>query len=274
MEDINIAELFSEDTTPSEDSTVDSTDIPTEEQEDTTPNEADTGNDTDTSPTADETEAPNADESVSGTTTESPMLHIRYNHEDKHLSLDEAASFAQKGMAYESTMEALRSLAAASNQTVKDFVQNMAAAQEKSLFMRLTEECNGNEEAARRLMSVENDKIKSAVQKMMENEKAEHESDIAEARNRIGEQYEELISACTEIKEVKDIPQPVIKMAYDKKITLLDAYLRYQHKNTTAAKLAAEKAAEAAKATAGTMKSEKADGDDSISAALMKGLWG
>ncbi len=270
MEDGIFAELLNEDTIPNESNEADAETVTENDATDTTPSrDANTGS----VEVPAEMEASEDSEKLNTDNDESfPMVHIRYNHEDKHLSISEAATLSQKAMAYEPTMDTIRELAALRSMSVKDFVASVAAAQESADLNRLISECGGNEESAKRLLAVEREKAKAAVQKMLDDEKADYEADIAEARNRIGEQYEELRNACPEIKEVKDIPQAVIKMAGEKHMPLLDAYLRYQHTNRVNAQSVAEQQAAAKAASSGSLKSDADNGDDALVAAMMKGV--
>lgn len=274
MENTNFAETSNEDTMPKDDISVDTVTEADIGDKDTIPGD-DTATETKEASTELDTEdALYADDELNKAANVcEPTVHIRYNHKDRQLSISEAATLSQKALAYESTMETMRELAASRSMSVKDFVASVAAAQKNADLNRLMNECGGNEKTAKRLLEVEHEKIKTAVKKMLEEEKTEFETDIAKARENIGAQFDELRNNCPEIKDVKDIPQAVFKMAGEKQMTLFDAYLRYQHTNRMNSETAARQQAAAKAASAGSMKSELTSSEDRLFAALKSGLW-
>lgn len=261
-ENMNIAEPIEQDTIPEVDE-ADAAEVETEQQ-DTTPSDEVS---TDAAETDDTAESAPAE-------AQQPLVHIRYNHEDRQLSMAEAATLSQKGLAYEDTMSTIRSLAAAEGKSIKEFVTGLATARESRELARLKSECGGNEDAARRLFEVQNEKIAESVKKMLDDETAANAAELKDAQNQIVAQYEELREICHEVKTVKDIPQSVLKTAAEKKISLLDAYLRYQHTNAAKAAKAKETAANSAAASAGPMKSDANSGTDPLIEAMKSGMWG
>lgn len=267
MEDINTTEL-SEDTIPAE-TDAESAEVETDSGDTTPGTDESTATDTQTAEGSDTTDG----EDSAGEVNE-PLVPIRYNHEDRYLTMAEAATLSQKGLAYEETVSTVRELAASRGKSVKDYIASLVEAQESADLDRLKRECGGNEEAAKRLLAAEKEKRAGAVQKMIDDESAETEADIQAEREKIAAQYEELRETCPEIKNVKDIPQSVLKTAAEKKISLLDAYLRYQHTNAANTAKAKETAAASAAASAGTMKSDANSGTDPLIAAMKSGMWG
>ena len=277
MDTIDMAAIL-EDTTPTGADTNTALEDTTADGEGTTPNtEAIESDDAPTAESDDVIDETTDDGSTDADTggADEPMLLIRFNHEDRHLTMQEAATLSQKGLAYEDTVSAVRRLAASRGQTVKEFLSKLSEAQEAADLDRLKRDCGGNEEAARRLLSAEKEKVAGAVQKMLDDEKAESEADIQAERERIAAQFEELQDMFPdEIKAVKDIPKKVIQIASEKKISLTDAYLRFKHQNATRAAQNAAQAKKAATASAGTMKTETDNGAESSISAMMRGIWG
>lgn len=277
MDTIDMAAIL-EDTTPTDADTTTAPDDTTAGGEDTTPNtEAAESDDAQTAEPNEVIDETTDDGSIDADTggADEPTLLIRFNHEDRHLTMAEAATLSQKGLAYEDTVSAVRQLAASRGQTVKEFLAKLSEAQEAADLDRLKRDCGGNEEAARRLLNVEKEKVAGAVQKMLDDEKAESEADIQAERERIVTQFNELQEMFPdEIKAVKDIPKKVIQIASEKKISLTDAYLRFKHQNATRAAQNAAQAKKAATASAGTMKTEQDNGADSSISAMMRGIWG
>lgn len=118
MEDINIP-VETEEVTP--DTEVETTVEETAEAaEDTTPA-------TETEETTETTEV-----------TEPITVPIRFNHESKHLTIDEAATYAQKGMAAEPVMSKLRYLSAIFDKPVNQVVESLLTANEEKRKKRTT----------------------------------------------------------------------------------------------------------------------------------------
>lgn len=267
MEDISMTEL-SEDAIPAE-TNAKSAEVEADGGDTTPGTEESTPTETQTAEEANTTDS----EDSAGEVNE-PLVAIRYNHEDRYLTMAEAATLSQKGLAYEGTVAAVRELAASRGKSVKDYISGLMEAQKSADLERLKRECGGNEEAAKRLLAAEEGKHAGAVKKMIDDESAETEADIKAEREKIAAQYEELRELCPEIKNVKDIPQSVLKTAAEKKISLLDAYLRYQHTNAANTAKAKETAAASAAASAGSMRSGACSGTDPLVAAMRSGMWG
>ena len=168
------------------------------------------------------------------------VLPVRFNHEDRGLSLEEARTYAQKGMRMEGMLDKLQVIAAANGQSVEQAVDHLFDAFERTHRKEILERVGGNEEAADALMEKKrsewNVAVKTASDAAAQAEKDERSTlearlaaDFAEVKAAFGDTY----------PEFKDIPQAVINDAIKNKRGLFDALLRYRH--TEAGKIEANK---------------------------------
>ena len=91
---------------------------------------------------------------------------------------------------------------------------------------------------------------------------------------RLAEEDEALKAIVPQVGEFAQLPESVIRVAGEQGISLLDAYLRYEHGENV--RIAAEReAAEAAAAqSAGTMASGGGQTASPVETALLQGIWG
>jgi len=254
MEDINIP-VETEEVTP--DTEVETTVEETAEvAEDTTPA-------TETEETTETTEV-----------TEPITVPIRFNHESKHLTIDEAATYAQKGMAAEPVMSKLRYLSAIFDTPINQVVDSLLTSNEEKRKNELLEKVNGDEELANKLFEAEKTKHQKAVDDMVAAEKQTEEQEKASINEKLANDFLELQKEMPEISSVDKIPKAVMKESIDKNLSLLDSYLRYQHRENKNIKAATETQKAAEKSTTGSAKSAENDGTSPEIEAMLQGLWG
>ena len=140
------------------------------------------------------------------------------------------------------------------------YLENLAKEGEEALYRKTLAECGGNEEAARRLFAYQR----------QERERASSEEAAA------GEAFRELCDAFPgRFREPGELPAEVVELAARRGLSLLDAYLRYEHEGLE--KAAREKARQekAALASSGSMTGESAQPDpdaEAFSAAFSAAL--
>lgn len=259
MEDINIP-VETEEVTPdtAEETTVEET---AEVAEDTTP--------------AAETEETTETGSIETAEESEPItIPIRFNHESKNLTIDEAATYAQKGMAAEPVMSKLRYLSAIFGKPINQVVDSLLTSNEEARKTELLEKVNGDEELAKQLFEAEKSKHQKAVDDMIAAEKSADEQEKASVNDRLASDFIELQKEYPEISSVDKIPKSVMKNAVDKNISLLDAYLRYERTENKKIKAAVESQKTAEKSTTGSAQSADNDGTTPEIEAMLQGLWG
>lgn len=221
---------------------------------------------TDTTPDAAEGE--NVQQSVT--------IPIRYKHEARELTLEQAQDLAQKGMRYDEispVLDKLRFLAAANDKEVSEMVDALVESQDKKLYDSIMEECYGDEKLAKRLFEVEKAQRQAKYENARQREAAGEQKAREDLAKRLADEFLELKGEFPDIAEFSGLPKQVVDTAVTKGIALTDAYLRYQHaenKRIAAAKTAQE---QAAKAAAGPQSAGVGETANPAIEAMMAGIW-
>ena len=269
MEDININPVETADVTPDAEveTTVDET---ATVAEDTTP-ATETAETTERERAA--AEATAAAESASSNASEAPItVPIRFNHETKALSLDEAATYAQKGMAAEPLMSKVRLLAAVFEETPAQALDKLINTHAEARKAEILEKVSGDETLANQLLEAEKSKYQKAVDEMTAAEKLADEQEKASVTDKLASDFIELQKEFPEILTVDKVPKSVISDAVNKNISLLDSMLRYDRKESKNIKAAIEKQQAAAQSSTGSVSSADNDGTSPEIEAMLQGL--
>ena len=204
-------------------------------------------------------------------TASAPFLSVRYNHEDRELTLAEAQSYAQRGIQAEPIMADLRYLAAQDGyKSVKDFIENLKSSAEASRLENLRGQLvdEGNEELLNSILAAETAKFKNAAGVIEEDEKKAFASEYESEHSRLADEFIALNKEFPDLKEFKDVPKQVLQLAQKEKITLLDAQLRFNHAENKKIKQAEMSSAAAAESSTGSMASNDVSTSNSVLDAL------
>lgn len=206
------------------------------------------------------------------------VVTVKFNRQTRHLSAVEAKDFAEKGMKYDSLspiLESLKYVAAAEGKTLAEFVQAIRDQHDENAMAALVDRCGGNEEIARELFEVEKGKHQAAYENLLKAEQdAETETEEAVTR-RLADELAAVREEFPEVTEYSKLPKSVIREADEKGIPLLDAYLRFLHREQRKSEVVKSQQAAAAKASVGAQSStEGNETRDPVIAAMMKGIWG
>ncbi len=90
--------------------------------------------------------------------TESAFVEVKFNKEIKRLSLDEAATLAQKGMKFDliaSDLEKLKALSKGEGLSVSDYISRLEGKKRDKQLTELLDKCGGNSELAEKLLKLE-----------------------------------------------------------------------------------------------------------------------
>lgn len=266
MDENNVQNAQEQDTTPG---TVETQqEVDTNVEPGTAPQDEPTGNDTSAQDT-DGTQSAADD----GTQSTSPFLEIRYNHESRELTRDEAITLAQKGLHYQSTYDDLERVATLKGQTVKEFLKGLETAQDEAYRQGLIEKFGEDEDTINKMMELYNINKQKTLDNAKESQRAAAEQEEQTINERLANEFVEMKNSdFPELTEFKDLPEEVKRAAFEG-LSLSHAYLKHMHNENK--KIAAEKASQeaAAKKSTGSMASDKEDVNTSTSA-LLKGLWG
>ena len=225
------------------------------------------------------TPAENTDESIENTAPpaeEETFFAVKHNKQVHSLSRDDAMAYAQKGMKYDElqpVLETLKYVATSEGKTLAEFVEAIRKQNEDNLFTRLMDRC-GDEEIAKELLEVEKSKHKAAYETLLQNERNEQDETEEALAKRLADEFDSLRKEFPQYSEFAKVPKAVVRESYEKGISLLDAQLRYEHRQRV--KVEKEKATQlaAAKASTGSQQATGAEQLSSVEAAMMKGLWG
>jgi hypothetical protein len=200
-----------------------------------------------------------------------PYLEIKYNHEKKGLTREEAISWAQKGMHYESAYNALERAAALKGVSVNDFLKNLETAEDEAYRQSLVEKFGDDEDLINGMMELHEMKKQKTLDSAQENKRLEAEAREQSTTQRIAEEFSKMKKEFPELTEYSALPQAV-KQAASEGMPLAYAYLLHQHTEKQKADTAKQQAAAAEKMSAGSMGS--AEAPDMVGAAFLKGLLG
>ncbi len=205
-----------------------------------------------------------------------PTVPVKFRHQSRELSIEEATGYAQMGLKYESlqpTLDKIRMMAAGRGQGLEEFVNAWAAAEERAALDRLIEKTGGDRDVAGQLWELEASRRQKVCEDRRQQAQKEEEQRIQDLNSRLAAEYQELTKECPEITTVDDLPEGVWQDAADNGRHLLDAYLRHQRRETRRIeqnernRQAAEAAALGALADA-----PGGDGHDAATAAMLRAV--
>ena len=180
-------------------------------------------------------------------------IPIKFNKEERELSVEEAASLAQKGLKYDMItpdFDRLRSLAQQNGKSVGEFLSMVEGNLKKERRDEILSKCGGNEELTDNFISME-EKLSSD-----------------------DGQLKELMEFFPEISGYDELPEEVTTRSREKGSRILDEYLRHLHSLKMQKRLSEEKEKDVKKHTLGSLKTEDTGAVDPVRNMFLKGLWG
>ena len=180
-------------------------------------------------------------------------IPIKFNKEERELSVEEAASLAQKGLKYDMItpdFDRLRSLAQQNGKSVGEFLSMVEGNLKKERRDEILSKCGGNEELTDNFISME-EKLSSD-----------------------DGQLKELMEFFPEISGYDELPEEVVIHSREKGSRILDEYLRHLHSLKMQKILSEEKEKDIKKHTLGSLKTEDTGAVDPVRNMFLKGLWG
>lgn len=181
------------------------------------------------------------------------IVSIKFNKENRDISLTEAKNLAQKGLKYEqieSDFCRLKNMAKNSGKTVSEYLNALESEKANNRLNELIEQTGGNRELADYILKLE-----------------------SESRDN-DNGFSELKGMFPEIKEIGELPKCVTDTARESGKNLLDCYLRYIYGE----KLKAQEKNKQKKASrfseVGSLKAGKLSDESAANLEFLKGLWG
>ncbi len=204
-------------------------------------------------------------------------LKVRFNHQDRTLTHEEAVAYAQKGLKYDSIapmLQDLSYLAAINGKTAAELIQEYIHAGE-ALYRHALEDKYGEDTEIINLMMERYRVQNKAKYERSENDRRNAERAIEEKarmalEERLAGDFAELQKDFPAIKSFAELPKEVKQEAVGGR-DLLTAYLLYRHREEKKTAAAKQTEAAAVRASAGKMGSAD-EQDDPLMAAFLKGL--
>ena len=197
-----------------------------------------------------------------------PVVRVKFNKKEMEYTTEQAAPLVEMGLKYESfkpDYERLKDLAAGYGLSVSDLIANLSKNQDDALYQQTLQECDGNETIAKRLFEAakaeRNQRIQAAKEAESKREKQDFEEERTQLTERLSSGFVELSKEFPEFKKFADIPDAIVRTAIDKKISLLDSYLRFQRAESKKAEAVKTKQVAVSKASAGSMQGEPQQAD-------------
>ncbi len=192
---------------------------------------------------------------------EPPVVRVKFNKQVREYSIEEATPYVEMGLKYESfkpTYEKLKFIATTSGLSIPDLVDKLLETNERTVYEQILEKAGGNEEIAKELHEAKKAERQRKYQELLQQEKEREEKELEAERQaereRLANEFIELKNATDgKFAEFKDVPKAVLNLAQKRNISLLDAYLRFEHEESKKREAAARKQAEAAKSSVGSL---------------------
>ncbi|MBR3961862.1 MAG: hypothetical protein IKK13_06620 [Clostridia bacterium] len=204
---------------------------------------------------------------------EEPIITVRYNHQDRGLTMAEAVTLAQKGLKMDSMADMLNDisyLAAIQDKTPAELIKSYIEAGENIKRQELIDRYGEDNEVIEVLMEKfknENQQKFSAVKETIKQKEEAAEQDL---NQRIADEFQNMKADFTELTDYASLPLDVKRAAVNG-TPLKYAYLEYKYAQEKQVAAARQSAEQAAKKSAGSMVS--AEGENSTTDALLRGLW-
>ncbi|MBR7092574.1 MAG: hypothetical protein IKI50_05245 [Clostridia bacterium] len=196
-----------------------------------------------------------------GADGETGALTVRYNHQTRQLTREQAVELAQKGLKYQSlapAFERIGAAARAAGMSPARWLEETAARADAVRYAETVRQCGGNTATADRLLTAERQADEAQRQEQL--------------TNRLATGFLELSRLCPDVRDLSDVPETVLADAVCSGRELTDAYLRYRWRENRRIEQADLARRTAAASSAGAMRAGTGDIVTSEIAAMMEGV--
>lgn len=205
-------------------------------------------------------------------------IQIKYNHQIRSLTKDEAARYAQMGLAYEAQADTRGKLdflaAVGGKKSAKELVDELYQAHEDRILAQAKEKADGDEELEKSLVEAMRLQSKSAYDRLLQTRQDDDKRQEQTEIERIAKDFLSLQKDFPEYKAFSDVPIDIVSISQKEGISLLDAKLRYDYRQNQKTKAAQESAQKAKDASAGSAQNNENEKQSETFDALMRGIWG
>ena len=212
------------------------------------------------------------------TDADSGSLEVKYNHQIRSLTKDEAAKYAQMGLAYEAQADTRSKLdflaAVGGKRNAKELVDSLYQAHEEKIIAQAKEKADGDPDLEKSLIEAMRLQSKSAYDRLLQTRQDDDKRQEQTEIERIAKDFLSLQKDFPEYKAFTDVPTEIVSIAQREGIPLIDAKLRYDYRQNQKAKAAQESAQKAKEASAGSAQNNDDNKNGGAFDALMRGIWG
>lgn len=206
-------------------------------------------------------------------------LDIKFNKQKFSLNREDAVKYAQMGKKLEAispTLKELEYLAASDGKTLKEFVTATVEAIEAQKEEAFREKAGDDEEIFQALLAKDKADRGKAYDEMISSQKAEEEQHEQDEIKALSTEFNLLKKQVPEFqsKQFEEVPDRVIEIRNENKISLYDAYLRYNFENERSRAEEIENQKNNSDNSTGEVNSAVASGASNWEKELMKGIWG
>lgn len=174
------------------------------------------------------------------------VIKVKFNKQERTYSPEQAAPLVEMGLKWDSfrpQYEKLKYLASIQEKTVGELIDQLLEDSDNRLYSQIFDQAGGDEAEAKRTFEKQKaerqKRFEQLCLKEAEDELAEHAKQQALTEQRLADDFLKLseeFSGC--FGSFSDVPEAVVECAVSENIPLLDAYLRYRHRE--AKRIAAE----------------------------------
>lgn len=207
--------------------------------------------------------------------TQSVGIPIRYNHQDRVLTLEEATAYSQKGLKYDSLapmLDDLSMLAAMRGIDSHELIKSLIKIDEDNKREEIMERANGDEEIAEILMKKYREEISGKFKRISEAQadadKAEEAAKKETIESKIVDEFDSVRQEFPEFDTVDKLPKEVLEKVKGGE-SLFNAVLQHKHNVNKIAAAANKKNAANNKASTGSVGGGE---DDPLLSAFLNGL--
>lgn len=188
-----------------------------------------------------------------------PFLCVRFNHEAREMTKEQAVEFAQKGLMYDKISpiyHKLDYLAAIKGKDAGALVDGLLSDEEQVYRGSLIEKFGEDGQLIEDLMTLYRGRNREKYEKMQKDEaRGKSENALAQREERLTKQFRALQKEFPEIQSLNDLPKEVVQLANGGEGDLTAAYLLYCHRQEKRIARANKQAAEQSNQTTGSVNS-------------------
>ena len=162
-----------------------------------------------------------------------PFLPVKFRLETRDLTREDAAKYAQLGLLREAEtpmLEDLALMAAAQGKTLAEFVRSLKEADEQALRDDKLHITGGDADAAETLVKAELARRREALNLQARQEQEAEQAAEKTLTDRLAGEFGELREMFPDLAEWSHVPRTVVEDAIKNNRNLVDAYLRYRHR--------------------------------------------